>query len=159
MRLEDVEAAVRIVIADAETHAGLFLTVLTDRYAGLEALFRKCAVVIVAKEQTGGCVAGNVDVGPAVGIEIDSDGGERMSGLDGRDTGTLADIGERSVAIVAVQAAWRLRKTRRSAKDRDTNVIAAGIFAAGRDFGGIEDGVVRYEKVELAVTIVGAPRA
>ena len=68
-------------------HAGLFLAVLAQRYAALQALFGEGAVVIVVEEQAGRGVAGHVDIGPAVAVEIGGDGGQGVAGLHGRDTG------------------------------------------------------------------------
>ena len=82
MGLEDVQVAVGIEVADGQAHAGLLLPVLAEGDAGLEALLGEGAVVVVAEQQAGRGVAGDVDVGPAVAVEIGGGDGEGVAGLD-----------------------------------------------------------------------------
>ena len=53
MRLEDVQVAVEIVIADAYAHAGLFQSVFAERRAALECLLAECAIVLLRNSQLG----------------------------------------------------------------------------------------------------------
>ena len=84
MGFENVQVAVGVEVADADAHARLLLAVLAERDAALEALLGERAVAIVAEEQAGRGVAGDVDVGPAVAIEIGRGGGQRVARLHGR---------------------------------------------------------------------------
>ena len=52
-----------------------------------EALLGECAVVVVAEEQAGRGVAGHVDVGPAVVVEIGGDGGQSVPPFSLADAG------------------------------------------------------------------------
>ena len=49
MRLEKIQVAVQVEVADPDTHAGLLHPVLVQRDTPLQPLFRERAVVIVAK--------------------------------------------------------------------------------------------------------------
>ena len=68
------------------------------------------AVVVVAEQQVVGGVAGDVDIGPAIAVEISSDRGEAIARLHRGDAGFFADIGEGAVAVVVIEKAGFLRK-------------------------------------------------
>ena len=53
VRLDDVEIAVEIEVADAEAHAGLLHAVFVEGDAPLEAFLRERAIVIVAEQKLG----------------------------------------------------------------------------------------------------------
>ena len=78
MRLEDVEIAVEIVVADGDAHAGLLQAVLAQRDAALERLLAERAVVLVAEEPARRRVARDVDVGPAVVVVVRGDRRHRV---------------------------------------------------------------------------------
>src|SRR5204863_6724860 len=103
MRFEDIEMSVVVVIANSQTHAALLTPVLVQRYPGLETALRERAVVIVAEEQAGRGVAGHVDVGPAVAVEIGCGDRQGIVGFDAENAGSLADIRECPIAIVVVE--------------------------------------------------------
>ena len=60
----------QIEVADGHAHARLLLTVLVQGDAAFERIIVECAVVAVVKEEAGSGIAGDVDVGPAVVIEV-----------------------------------------------------------------------------------------
>ena len=66
-------------VADAESHAGLLHAVLAERDAALQTLFGERAVVVVVKQQARGRIAGDIDVGPSVVVEIRGHGGEPIA--------------------------------------------------------------------------------
>ena len=115
MRFENIEVAVGVEIADADTHAGLLLAILIQRHAALQTALGERAVVVVAEQQAGRRVARDVDIGPAVAIEIGGHGGQRVAGFTSENAGLLADIGECSVTVVVVQTAVLLRQPLRTA--------------------------------------------
>ncbi len=104
-------------------------------------------------------VAGDVDVGPAVVVEIGGNDTEAVAAAGLQDAGFLADIGEGAVAIVVIksivgQAVVRAGRTSRQALPL-AGVVAAGLGGMGQ----IEIDVVGDEDIELAVTIVVEQRA
>ena len=60
---EDVERSVAIVVCDANTHPGLFVTVVAVSDSGQDGDIGKRAVVIVAEQDAWLRVDGDVDVG------------------------------------------------------------------------------------------------
>ena len=78
VRLEEIEVTVEIVVADADAHAGLLGAVIAERDAPHDALLAKRPVVVVDEQQARRRVAGHVDVGPAVFIEVGGDDGHAV---------------------------------------------------------------------------------
>src|SRR5580700_2248549 len=115
MRFENVEIPVRVEIANPQTHSSLLLAVLAQRDAALQTALGKSAVAIVAKQQAGRSVACDVDVGPAVAVEVGRRRSQRIARLDSGDAGFLADVGERPAPVVMVEPATLLRKPGRTA--------------------------------------------
>src|SRR4029453_18506621 len=69
VRLQDVEVAVAVVVADGEAHPRLWVAELAVARAAGERHVREGAVAVVAVEDRGRRVAGHVEVGPAVAAE------------------------------------------------------------------------------------------
>ncbi len=67
---EDVEPAIAVVVADRDSHARLFVPVFAVGAAGNHRDIGEGAVVIVAEQNTRLGINRNVDVGPAVVVEI-----------------------------------------------------------------------------------------
>src|SRR5947207_6385056 len=111
MSLENVEIAVEVEIADRHSHAGLFHPVLVQRHTTHEPLLSKCAVVLVHEQQARRGIAGNIDIGPPIIIEV---GGRYVHAVSGRgfpDSRRLAGISESSLAVVSKQPAMSRRQT------------------------------------------------
>ncbi len=80
--LDDVEEAVAVEVADGDAHAGLGLAVGGVGDAGLDGDVLEGAVLLVLVVGGGGGVVGDVDVGPAVVVEV-GDGDAEAVGADG----------------------------------------------------------------------------
>ena len=76
---ENVEPAVAVVVADANAHAGLLVAVVAVGASGDDGDIGERAVVIVVEQHAGLRVDGDVNVGPAVVIEIVGDGGDGIA--------------------------------------------------------------------------------
>ena len=160
---ENIDVAVQIVISDANPHARLLGTVIAKRHAALHAFFAERAVVVVVHvEQAWRGIGGNVDVGPAVFIEVGSDDRHAIRGVGGGDSGLLSYIGEGSVAVVAIQRVPSHGQPARTAQDRQAFPVAVGVLAGnGSVFKGEAD-VIRCKQIEVSVAVVidkGAARA
>ena len=125
--------------------------------------------MIVAIEAAGYGVAGDVNVGPAVVVEVGrtdaktvrADGrplivDERRldSAARNRDAGAVGNIFKRAVAAIAVQDVGAARESLRAAASGETEIAAVLVGAWLRRPGRIEGHVVGYEKVEVAVAVV-----
>ena len=103
MRLEQIEVAVEIVIAHADAHSGLFLAVFAERHAAHHTLFAKSSVVVVHEKQAGSGIAGHVDIGPAIFVEIRGNHRHSVASSQRRNPGLHAHVRESAVAIVAIE--------------------------------------------------------
>ena len=116
--------------------------------------------MIVAKIVAGAGVAGYEDIRPAIVIEIGCDGGHGIAAFGARDARSLAHVGERAVAIVAVQGLpGSGRKTTRTAHDGSARVIAVPVLARLRRGRLVELQIVRHKKIQPAIAIIVEERA
>ena len=151
--LDDVEEAVAVVVADGDAHAGLRLAVGRVGDAGFDGHIFERAVLLILVEGGGGGVVGDVDVGPAVVVEVGDADAERI-GADGvPHAGFFADVGEGAVAVVVIEDVFAALQAGRAAGHLDAFVGAAGGFGSGRGLE-VEVDVVGDEEVEVAVPVV-----
>ena len=127
---------------------------IVESDAGVHGGFGERAVVIVVKEQTGRGVAGNVNVGPAVVVEIAGKRGEAVVGVGLRHSGCFADVGESAIAVVVIELAVRPLQAARTAHHRHPFPQASRAAARLGRVLRIEINVVRNEEVEAAVAVV-----
>src|SRR5207248_3941101 len=130
--LDDMQVAVEPEIADGEPHAGLLHPIFTQSHSALYALFAESSVAIIAKEQTRRRIAGDINIRPAVVIEIRGHGGQAIASLGLADTGCGRDISKGPIAIIAIQRMAPVRKTLRTAAHRHALVVAARARARAR---------------------------
>ena len=159
VRLEDIETAIEVVVANGDAHARLLQSVFAQGGAALEPLLPKGAVVLVAKEPARSGVARDVDVGPAVVVVVGGNGSHGIRAAGGCDAGLPADIGERAVTIVAKQLNESGRQAPWTAVHRHALPAAVGVLARLGQF--LERGVeiIRDEQIQVTVAIEVHPRA
>src|SRR4026207_295731 len=124
--------SVRIEIADADTHASLFAAIVAERDASEHTLFTESAIAVVHEEQAGCRVARDVDVGPAVFVEIGGDDGHPVTLWSGGDSRRVAHVGQRSVSVVAIERVAPLWESARPAQDGDALPVAVSVLAGHR---------------------------
>ena len=159
MRLKDIEGAVEVVVADGQPHACLFVPVLVHRHATKQSFFGKRAVTVIHEEKTRRRVTGDIDVGPAVVVEVGGDGrhGKRAAGLI--NPRLDADIAESSVTVVVIQRAAAGRQPPGSANHRHSVPKAVFVVAGLGRLLQIEINVISHEQVQVPVAIVVDPGA
>ena len=72
-------------------------------HAGFGGDIRKRAIFIVTKQDAGRGIAGNVDVGPAILVEVCGHGRKGIETVDGANSGLRAHVFKRSIAAIVVQ--------------------------------------------------------
>ena len=128
--LENVQASVAVVVGGGGAHAGLLAAVLVHgESAGQTHLF-KCPVVLVVKVQTGRGVAGDIDIGPAVVIEIAGQDREPVILRRSLDPGLFGDVDEMPVPIVVIKGHRLAFEAARTAGDRHAFPVAAALRCA-----------------------------
>src|SRR5205085_12109619 len=119
-------------------HAGLCATILVKRRTRSHAYIRKGAVAIVVVKNTGCAVAGYVDVGPAIVIEVQSRDPERVVPVSAINVGFDGDIFKTSVAAIVIQDIFCRRQSPRSTHNWRPLPHTRGSLSWRRRFGNIE---------------------
>ena len=109
---ENVEPAIAVVVTDGDAHSGLLVAIFAVSASGHDGDVGESAVVVVAEQDAGLGIDRDVNVRPAVVIEIVGDGRDGVARAGFEDAGFLGDVGKCAVAIVAV----RERSCRRSGR-------------------------------------------
>ena len=128
---DEIEIAVEIVIACGNTHACLGLAVGAESAASFESDVGEGAILFVLIEGAGGGVVGDVNVGPAVVVEIGSKDAKTVSAVGLEDAGFFGDVGERAVTVVVIQDVFSTVEARRAAGNHNAFVKAGAGFGDG----------------------------
>ena len=154
VRLEQVQIAVEIVIANSDSHARLLESVLAQGDAPFQALLLKRPVTEIAKQQARSSVAGQIEIHPSVAVKIRGNRGHAIPGIGSVDPSARGDILERTVAAIAVQTVTALRKPARAAIHRHALPRAVRPRSLSWCRFGIEVEIIRYEQVQQTVAVV-----
>ena len=151
--LDDVEKAVPIEVSDGDAHACLRFAIGGICDAGFDSDIFEGAVLLVLIKGGGSGIVGDVDVGPPVVVE---DRRQPLKEHRCRWYPTcrfLGDVGERAVAVVAVENVFTTLQTRGAAGYLDTFIGTACRFGerCGLD---VEVDVVRNEEIEMTIAVV-----
>ena len=95
-----------------------------------------------------GRVVGDVDIEPAVAVEIIGDDAE-PGAVGAGDPGRFGDIGEMTAAVIAIEAIRRRTVGPRPAVVARAGSVGAGLVACEREIQ-----VVRHEQIEIAIAVV-----
>jgi len=117
---DDVEVAVHVVIGGGDAHASLRFAVGAESATGFERDVSEFSVVLVLIERAGGGVVGDVNVGPAIVVEIGGEDAEAVSAVGAEDSGGFGDVGESAVTVVVKQNIFSADETGRAARDHYT---------------------------------------
>src|SRR6266536_6176928 len=91
--LQYVQPAIVVAIADGDTHAGLFPAILIHGQARLQALFGEDAVAAIVEQQSRGRIAGDIDLLPAVAVQVSSDSSQPVYRRDSSNTRASSSVG------------------------------------------------------------------
>ena len=114
----------------------------------------KRSVPIIAKENAWGRIAGDVDVGPPVAIQVGGYGCKGIEAFHRCHTRARGDILKRQIAPIVVKGHRSERKAAGAAENRHALPFAVGSFARKRRSGQIEGLVAGDKQVQPAVSIV-----
>jgi len=110
-------------------------------------------VFFILVEGAGGGIVGDVDVGPAIVVEIGGEDAEAVGAVGLEDAGGFGDIAEGTVTVVVEENVFAADEAGGSAGDEHSFVITGAGFGDGRG-GEIHVDVIGDEEIELAVAIV-----
>src|SRR6267378_811085 len=103
IRFDEIEVAVEIVIGGGDAHAGLGLAIGAESAAGFHGDVGEGAVFFILIEGAGGGIVGDVNVRPAIVVEIGGEHTEAVGAVGLQNAGFFADVGEGAVTIVVIQ--------------------------------------------------------
>ena len=151
---ENIELAVAVEIGDGRAHAGLLRAIFVEGRAGNDGDIGKRAIVIVVIENAGSAVAGDVDIRPAVIIEVESGDAESVVSGGLVDVRLGGDVFKFAVASIVVQNIFRAGQAARAAHDRDAFPYAGRALPGSGRGGNVEVHVIGDHEVEMAVAVV-----
>ena len=149
VRADDVQPAVAVEVAHADSHSRQRGSLPVEGAARGNRHLPEGPVLVVAIEEARRGVAGHVDVGPAVVVEIRRRRSHAV-GAGGLPVAADEDHGG-GPAIEHVRAPC---ESERSAGDRDVVVATVGGLSRPRGRGGVEVQVAGDEQVQVPVTVV-----
>ena len=103
VRLEKVQMSVEVIVANRNPHPRLFFSVVAEGYASQHSLFAERSIMVVHEEQTRSGIASNINVWPAVFVQIRRHHSHAITLCSPRDACQLADVAKRSVTVVSVE--------------------------------------------------------
>src|SRR5205823_1032630 len=112
------------------------------------------AVVLVPEQQAGTRVAGDVDVGPTVVIEIGGDDSHAVAGRNPRYSCFFTDVGEYAMPVISIKRMVGVRQTARAAVHWDTCPRTVQARTGPWRVSKIEIEVVGNEQVQMPVEVV-----
>src|SRR5690349_8936859 len=68
--LQDVQLSIAVIISDGHSHTALLEAMLVERNSCLGGDLGKSAILVVPEKQAGRGIARDVDIGPAISVEV-----------------------------------------------------------------------------------------
>ena len=156
---DDIDLSVIVVIGRGQAHSALFLSILSIGHAGGDSHVGEGAVMIVAVKDARRGVAGDVDVGPAVVVEIGRSRAETVVKSSQTDARRGGHIPESAIPFVVEQVVDAGGEAARSAEYFQTQPVARIDGGSALQLRKREGGVIGHEDVEEPVAIVIEKRA
>src|ERR1700722_10727922 len=129
--LNHVERSIAVVISDRNTHAGLRLRLGRKRGTAFNGYVTKGPILLIQVERCRRGIIGDVDIGPAVVVEVGSRHAEAVGANRRPHTGFLTHVGKGAVAVVVIEQILSSGQTRRPAGDEDPLVGAGSVLGLG----------------------------
>src|SRR5205823_4810795 len=159
VRLENIQAAIQIEIADAYSHSSLLHAVFIQRHAALQANLGEGAIPVVQEQKARRRIASDVDVRPAIVVKVGRDHGHRITALCLCHPRYRGNVGERAITIVPVHADGTWRQSSRTAIYGDALPVAVNRPTRLRYGFEIELQVGGHAQIEQPIAIVIDERA
>ena len=142
-----------IEVGRRHSHAGLFAPLVVIGDTGQPAnLFEALSLEIVEVEARRG-IARDVDVRPAIVVEIPNQRSEAVVVLGRRDVHPIRDIGKVPVPIILIEGDRLARQASRTADDRQPLPFALRLFSRMRCLGRIELDVVGHDQIQRSIPV------
>src|SRR5208283_697036 len=146
--------SVEIIIANADSHASLFLSIVTERDATHDAFFSERTVMVVHEKQARRGITSDIDIRPTIFVQICGNHGHAIVLSELRHARFLADVREGAVTIVSIEGMSACRKASRAALDRNSPEIAIRTSAWNWRMLKRETHIIRNKQIEMAIPVV-----
>src|ERR1022692_15184 len=159
---ENIQMAVQIVVSDTDSHPRLFRSVIAQGHATLNPLLFEGSVVLIDEQEAGSRVAGDIDVGPTVLVEVRRHDGHSIAGPKLPNARLNADIGKGSISIVSVKGVPAEGKAPWTTGDGKTLPITVDVRSWSGNVLEVELHVIGDEQIQVTIPVVieeRAPRA
>jgi hypothetical protein len=124
-----------------------------ERRSGLNGYVAKGSVLLIEIQRRGRRIVGNIDIGPAVVVQVGGSDAQAISPHRRPHTGLLTYIGKGSVAVVVVENISTAGQSRRTARHKNSLVSAWSVFRF-RSGLQIEVDIVGDEEIEMTILVV-----
>src|SRR5579862_2085805 len=151
---EQVKPAIVVIVCGRDAHTGLPHDVLTETHAAQQAFFAKRAIAIVHEQQSRRRIAGHIDVGPAVIIEISSENTQAIKAFLLEDSRCGRDIAEGAIAIVVIERACLSNEPARAAIYCQTAKHAVGVGTRVKSRLERKIHIMGNKEIKLSVAVV-----
>ncbi len=112
---DDIEIAVEIIVGGCDSHARLRFSIWTERATCFDGNVFKLAVLFILVEGAGGRIIGNINVGPAVIVEVCGEHAQAVGTVRAKNPSRFGNIGEGAVAVIVVENVLAALQAGRSA--------------------------------------------
>src|SRR5215469_7699273 len=150
---DNVETASVVIVSGRNAHTRLWLSIRTESHSCQNGNIFKFSVFAVLIESAGGRVIGDINVRPAIVIEVGHQYSQAVGPRGCSDAAGFRDISEGAVAVVVIKDVAATFQTRRPASYHDALVEARSGFRHRSCFQ-IQINVVGDEKVQMTITII-----
>src|SRR5580698_3828742 len=151
--LENIESPTVSKVGRRHPHSSLLAPFVVIGYSGLHANLFETLTLEVVKIKARRGIAGNIDIGPAIVVEIVDQRRKAVIVLGRRDVHAIRDIGKVAVSVILVKRDRLSRQTPRTADDRQALPLALRSFSGVRRLGWVEFNVVDDHKIQRAITV------
>ena len=153
IRLHQIEIAIEIVIGSGNAHARLRLPVGAQCAAGFQRNVGERSVLFVLIECASRRIIGDINVRPAIVVEIRRQHAQSVSSVGLQNSRFLADVRERAIAVVVIQNIFPAHQTWWPARHHHAFVKARpGLRYRRRSQVHVD--VISYKQVEPSVAVV-----
>ena len=142
------------IVAEGDSHVGLFESVLVRRHAGSERDILEFPVAVALVEIVRLAVVGDKQIELSVIVEIRPDRGQAIAALRIVHSSLLRYIGKRSVPVVVVEIVGRSLQPARAALHIESQILAGFARTEYRQIVQMKIHIVRYKKIDPAIAVI-----
>src|SRR3954468_10093613 len=113
---DDIEIAVHVIVGSGYAHSGLWLAVWTQRATRFNGNVLKLSIFLVLIQGARGGIICDVDVRPAVIIEIGGEHTQTVRAIRAENARRFGNIRERAVSVVVIKNVFAALQARRAAR-------------------------------------------